>query len=465
MIARMLKHDRLLMAPQETAATPARMRSCCERASRLPPDLILEPISRRPTVLPEATVRTVHDLPAGIGWAIAAPEPGPFDPSARDFYPRVSIVVITRDNLVFSKLCLESVLANTDYPGYELIVVDNGSGTELLSYLDQLTLHCPFIRVVRNKTNRGFAAANNQGLALATGDRFVLLNNDTIVPKGWLTRLIRHLDDPLVGAVGPVTNRASNEAQIETSYRTYAELERFARDYTRDHAGGWFEIPMLTMFCFAIRRETHQRVGPLDEQYYIGMFEDDDYAMRLRSSGYRLACALDVFIHHFGGASLGGLLRPGDCQELLTSNRERFERKWGIEWRPHRHRPGQAYSALIGRIKEVAREVIPAGSTVLITSKGDPDLLDLEGRDARHFPQDADGSYAGHHPAESADAISHIECLQQAGAEYLLFPAPSLWWLDHYTGFSQYLAASGEEVFHDSDLCLIFRLCRPTQHV
>src|SRR5262249_54396786 len=181
------------------------------------------------------------------------------------------------DNLVFSKLCLESVLANTDYPHYELIVVDNGSGEELLSYLDQLTDRFPFIRVVRNETNRGFAAANNQGLAQATGELFVLLNNDTIVPHGWLTRLVRHLDDPRVGAVGPVTNRVGNEAQIETSYRTYAEFERFARDCAQGHAGERFEIPMLAMFCFAMRREAHERVGPLDERYQIGMFEDDDY--------------------------------------------------------------------------------------------------------------------------------------------------------------------------------------------
>ena len=268
--------------------------------------------------------------------------------------------MITRDHLVFTKLCLESVLANTDYPDYELIVVDNGSGRELLSYLDQLEDRFPFIRVVRNETNRGFAAANNQGLAQATGDRFVLLNNDTIVPQGWLTRLIRHLDDPEVGAVGPVTNRIGNEAQIETSYRTYAEFERFAREYTTRHAGERFEIPMLAMFCFAIRRETHERVGPLDEQYEIAMFEDDDYAVRLRSEGYRLICAEDVFVHHFGGVSLGSLPASGGFQELLTANRERFERKWGVKWQPHRRRPCLAYQRLVAAIKEVVGKVVPA---------------------------------------------------------------------------------------------------------
>ncbi len=183
MIARTPKHDWLERAPHEAAETLSGMPWCFERPGFLPPDLILEPISRRPTVLPETTVRTVLDLPVGAARATGPLTPAQFDAAARTSIPRVSIVVITRDNLVFSKLCLESVLANTDYPEYELIVVDNGSGDELISYLDQLTDRFPFLRVVRNGTNRGFAAANNQGLAQAKGDRFVLLNKDTIVSR------------------------------------------------------------------------------------------------------------------------------------------------------------------------------------------------------------------------------------------------------------------------------------------
>src|SRR5262249_46736689 len=137
-----------------------------------------------------------------------------------------------------------------------------------------------------NDRNLGFAAANNQGLAIATGTNLVLLNNDTIVPPGWLDRLIRHLDDPAVGLVGPVTNRTGNEAQIETSYRTFGEFLQLAADRARSHAGDRSDIPMLTMFCLALRREAFERLGPLDERYEVGMFEDDDFSLRARAAGF-----------------------------------------------------------------------------------------------------------------------------------------------------------------------------------
>ncbi len=424
----------------------------------LPRDTILEPISRKPVVLPESTRLTVYSLPVGSRCRLT--RLASFDVAVRSSSPRVSIVVITRDNFVFSKLCLESVVANTDYPNYELIVVDNGSTNELLTYLDQLADRLPFVRVFQNERNLGFAVATNQGLSQADGDRFVLLNNDTIVPPGWLTPLIRRLDDPQVGAVGPVTNRIGNEAQIETSYRSYGEFERFAAQHSQARTGKHFEIPMLAMFCFAIARQTYDRVGPLDEQYHIGMFEDDDYAVRLRTQGYRLVCAEDVFVHHFGGASFHSLLAPDRFQELFKANRERFERKWGSAWHPHSHRPSPAYQRQVTKIREVVLEVVPAGSRVLVISKGDPELLDVAGRVVEHFPQDSDGSYIGHYPAESADAIGHLETLHGTGAEYLVIPSPALWWLEHYVGLRHHLSLVADEVFRETDLCVIFHLSR-----
>jgi GT2 family glycosyltransferase/glycosyltransferase involved in cell wall biosynthesis len=250
---------------------------------------------------------------------------------------RASIIIVTYNNLALTKLCLESVLLNTSYANYEIILVDNHSQDGTPAFLNYLAQSHPHIRLILNGVNRGFAAANNQGLAAATGDRFILLNNDTIVPPGWLQRLLRHLQDPSVGLVGPMTNFVGNEARLECNYQSIAEMENFAKEHTQLRDGEAADITMLAMFCLAMRRDTFEKLGPLDEQFGIGMFEDDDYAMRTRKAGLRVICAADVFVHHFGQAAFGKLIQTGDYDPLFDRNRQLFEAKWGIEWKAHKH--------------------------------------------------------------------------------------------------------------------------------
>jgi len=253
--------------------------------------------------------------------------------------PRASIVVVTHDHLPVTKLCLESVIRNTAHPNHELIVVDNHSSDGTQAYLRYLTSRYSHVRIALNPTNRGFAGANNQGIALSTGEHLVLLNNDTIVPPGWSSRLLRHLRAPSVGMVGPVTNAIGNEAQIDVPYETWSEMEAFARAHTWAHDGQVADIKVLAMFCVALRRDTYEKIGPLDEQFGIGMFEDDDYALRLRQRGYRVICAADVFVHHFGKVTFKDLIRRGDYEALFEANRRRYEAKWKIRWVPHERAP------------------------------------------------------------------------------------------------------------------------------
>ncbi len=381
-----------------------------------------------------------------------------FEASARAGRPSASIVVVTHDNIAFTRLCLHSVLANRDADDFELIVVDNGSNDGTAAYLARLAEMDARVRVLLNGSNMGFAPACNQGLALAAGDHLVLLNNDTLVPPGWLDGLRRHLAEPQVGFVGPVTNRIGNEAEIDTDYRTWGEYLETAGRRAVDHAGQWLEIGTPAMFCLAMRRQTYLRLGPLDEGYEIGLLEDDDYAERARRAGYQLRCADDVLVHHFGEASFGHLVSSGEHARILAANQQRYAEKWGRPWQPYGRRPNPRYSREAQQVREAVKESVPSGSTVLVISRGDEELLQLNGRRAEHFPQAEDGGWAGHHPADSDEAIAHLEALRERGAEFLVVPPTYLWWLRHYEGLREHLDGNYEPVVSDDRAGAIYRL-------
>jgi GT2 family glycosyltransferase len=412
-----------------------------------PPELDLEPVSRRPTRLAPETEELVA--------ARAVPE-RPIQP-----WPgctSVSIVMTTHENLLFTQMCIESVLACTEYPTYELIVVDNASSDGTPAYLRELAVRNPHVRLVLNSRNAGFARACNQGAVLATGDVLVLLNNDTLVTPGWLPRLMGPLRDPQIGLAGAVTNRIGNEAEIPVSYRTWGELLDFARQRAESHAGGVSDLGTATMFCLAMRKETFRRIGPLDQRFEVGMLEDDDYSRRARDAGYRLVCAEDAFVHHFGETSFGTLVSDGRYGEILEENKRRFEEKWGEPWQPYERRPDPDYDSLRRRIRQVVADAIPAEATVLVVSKGDVELLELGGRRTRHFPAAADGTWAGHHPADSIEAVAALEAMREAGGEFILFPRTGLWWLEHYGGLLEHLERRYDTVVRDDDVCVIFAL-------
>jgi polysaccharide pyruvyl transferase CsaB len=251
-------------------------------------------------------------------------------------YGKVSIIIVTWNNLDYTRQCISSLLADQTWPNYELIVVDNASTDGTVQYLNQLSEEHANIRTILNRSNVGFAAANNIGLNHVQDSEYVvLLNNDTVVPIGWLARLLRHLRDPSVGMVGPVTNSAGNEAKIEVPYTSIEEMNDFAQVYMAARDGEFFEINMLAMYCMAMRREVMESIGPLDESFGIGMFEDDDYARRVREKGYRIVCAEDTFVHHWGRASFSKL-ESTEYMRLFEKNRTLFEKKWNVKWSPHK---------------------------------------------------------------------------------------------------------------------------------
>jgi hypothetical protein len=229
----------------------------------------------------------------------------------------------------------------------------------------------------------------------------------------------------------------------------------FADRYTSAHAGDVFEIETVCMFCLAMRREVFETLGPLDERYEIGLLEDDDYSARARAQDLRIVCAEDIFTHHFGQATFSELLVDGRYPDLLSANRRRFEEKWGYPPPAYVKRSGPAYGRLIQRVRSAVEHTAPTGATVLVVSKGSNELIQFKDRAGKHFPSDMDGTYAGHHPADSAEAVSLLEPHRRLHAVHLVFPATAFWWLEHYAAFAEHLDRVGRVVFRD-DNCVIY---------
>ena len=252
------------------------------------------------------------------------------------FEPVVSVIVVTYNNLELTKACLASLAEFSDYSQLEIIVVDNASSDSSRDYLTQWAA-APNRQLILNEDNKGFAAANNQGLAIASGEYLVMLNNDTYVTPGWVRTLMNHLRrDSSIGLIGPVTNNIGNEAKINLSYKNMDEMLRSSASYTRRHIGQILPIRTVAFFCVMMRRDVFQRVGPLDEAFGRGFFEDDDYCRRVEQSGLRIVCAEDVFVHHYLSASFNKL-KSQDRQVLFEQNKAIYEAKWG-KWIPHTFR-------------------------------------------------------------------------------------------------------------------------------
>ncbi len=241
----------------------------------------------------------------------------------------VSIIILAFNQLKHTKLCLQSIEQHTAQP-YELILVDNGSTDGTLDYLRTYANGRTNVRVIANKENLGFAAGNNQGLAVANGTHVLLLNNDTVVTEGWLTRMVsvfeRFVD---VGIVGPVSNNISGPQKVPGAiYQSLKDMPLYAKQWSSEHRGQSFEVQRVVGFCLLAKREVIDRIGGLDETFGSGNFEDDDFCLRAAAAGFKARIAQDAFIHHTGSQTFKGA--GIDYRQSLLRNWEIFKTKWKL---------------------------------------------------------------------------------------------------------------------------------------
>ena len=264
-----------------------------------------------------------------------------FEKFCTQLFPMISIIVLTYNNLKYNKLCINSIYRNTAYPNFELIIVDNNSTDGTVDYLKSIEGNYHNLKIIYNKKNNGFAGGNNIGIRASKGDYVVLLNNDTLVTRGWIIGMLKHLEsNNEIAMCGPVTNAIGNEAMIKAQYSNINELDVFAYNYTFNHISDVYnDVNVLALFCTMIRKSVINNCGLLDESYKVGMFEDDDYSENVKRAGFKIIITESSFIHHFESISFKKL-EDKEYKIIFDSNKIFFETKWNKKWQGHNYRAG-----------------------------------------------------------------------------------------------------------------------------
>ncbi|MDI9556513.1 MAG: glycosyltransferase [Pseudomonadota bacterium] len=239
----------------------------------------------------------------------------------------ISIVILTFNELEYTKRCVESIRQHTP-EAHEIVFVDNGSTDGTVKWLRKLVRENSRYRLIENKKNLGFAKGCNQGIEAASGGHILLLNNDTLVTAGWLAGMmecLKNVDD--AGIVGPMTNHISGIQQVgEVGYKSLDELADYAIAFRGKNRHRRIETRRVVGFCMLFHKRLIDEIGPLDESFGTGNFEDDDFCARAALAGYRNVIAGDVFIHHFGSRSFIG--NRIDYGSSMSGNRRIYADKW-----------------------------------------------------------------------------------------------------------------------------------------
>ncbi|AFC86454.1 glycosyltransferase [Frateuria aurantia] len=244
--------------------------------------------------------------------------PGPLAGSTRVRYlhaerPLVSIIIPTRNQLPLLAALIDSLLAQTAYPHFELLVVDNGSDDpDACRYLDGLdALPGEQIRVLRHPGVFNYSAMNNQAALQARGDYLLLLNNDTaMLEPGWLEAMLHHAQRPEVGIVGAKLYYPDGRVQHAGVVMGLDRVAGHPFIGSPASAGGYMQrlkfdqqYSAVTAACMMIRAEIYHQVGGLDAADLTVSYNDIDLCLKVQQAGYLIVWTPHAHVMHHGSVS------------------------------------------------------------------------------------------------------------------------------------------------------------------
>ncbi|WP_312047217.1 glycosyltransferase family 2 protein, partial [Erwinia sp.] len=227
--------------------------------------------------------------------------------------PLVSIIIPTRDRLPLLRRCIESLMEKTQWPHYELLIVDNNSQEEATcDYLAQLeALNIAQLRVLRWPQAFSFSAINNFAVEQARGDLLLFLNNDTEIVEGeWLSAMVEHATRPEVGIVGARLEYHDGRIQHAGIVAGVGlGVSPIYDGVSVDNAGymqrlkSILNVTAVSAACMMVPKEVFVELGGFSVDDFPVYLGDVDFALKARASGYLTVWTPYARLLHMGGAT------------------------------------------------------------------------------------------------------------------------------------------------------------------
>lgn len=223
-------------------------------------------------------------------------------------YPKVSLLLLNYNGLNFTKTCVRQLL-RTNYPNFEIIVVDNHSDHDEAGVLRRLFGNK--ITLIRNTRNLGYSVGMNIAMRKARGEYVAFLNNDMEFPKSWLAPMVQVLNEhPDIAACQPKIRDLKKRSHFEYSLAAGGMIDFLGYPLARGRMFNYVEedrgqYDQHVFICWGgvllVRRETLKKTGGFDPIFFHNM-EDIDLCFRIWGTGGKIAFVPESVVYHYGGA-------------------------------------------------------------------------------------------------------------------------------------------------------------------
>ncbi len=252
--------------------------------------------------------------------------------------PLVTLLIPTRDKLEILLRCVDSILSLTEYPNYEIIILDNQSQeSATLEYFLRIKTDSR-VRVVRYDQPFNFSAINNFGVRQATGDIIGLVNNDVeIITPDWLTEMVSHACRPEIGCVGAKLYYSNGQIQHAGTILSEHNIAMHGHRYFDGDADGYHgrlklvqNYSAVTGACLVVRKDVYEQVGGLNEEHLAVAYNDVDFCLKVREAGYRNLWTPYAELYHHESVSRGYDDAPKK-RKRLEKEAAYMRKRWGKE--------------------------------------------------------------------------------------------------------------------------------------